>query len=211
MSAPSRNSLLWIEMRSLIWDHRGQIIALHVRNNRRHSGSCTKNTYTSFWHGACIRHRHRNRSVVIHVYKKTNGALNQYIVPHGHDTLPTIQTLVILVLDPNGDGPQLLDDAMAHHTSTTHSKPWLASTPSVDRQLPSILVEADFVSASWCPLTVWMCELYTCKFYIYQPHRKYTNLWYRFSNYPDLTKLPRLLTCMREACTEYLEKLINTP
>ena len=82
------------------------------------------------------------------MYKKTNGALNQYIVPHGHDTLPTIQTLVILVLDPNGDGPQLLDEAMAHHASTTHSKPWLASTSSVDRQLPSILVEADFVSAS---------------------------------------------------------------
>ena len=68
------------------------------------------------------------------------------------------------------------DHMNGQKVSTTHSKPWLASTPSVDKQLPSIFAEADFVFTSWCPLTVWMCELYTYKFYIYEPHRKYTNL-----------------------------------
>ena len=82
--------------------------------------------------------------------------------------------------------------------------------------LPSIFAEADSVPTSQVLTYCVNVQIIICKIlYLCSTPGIYKFIVdiRIFGNFPDLTKLARLLTCtcMREACTEYLEKLINIP
>ena len=104
----------------------------------------------------------------------------------------------------------------AEETSRQHiSSPGLASTPSVGRCSPPSLPTP--ITCPWPGPRGTLSILCECVNYMYVNYKflYHTESIQIYSRYLGIfriwQKLPRLLTCMREVCTECLEKLINTP
>ena len=82
--------------------------------------------------------------------------------------------------------------------------------------LPSILAEVDSVPTSQVLTHCVNVQIIIYVNFIFMFHTGNIQIYSRYLNIWEFSgsdKLARLLTCtcMREACTEYLEKLINTP